>query len=65
MAETVDLNAYFQVVVPAAQKRYVSGQRFLFKKLFTPSPLQALKVRNKNFRTPCILVYIAYTVYNE
>ena len=47
------LNAYFELV-PAARKRYVSGQAFLFKKLFTLSPLQALELCNRNFRTPCI-----------
>ena len=38
-----DLNVYFELVVPAARKQYVSGQGFLFKKLSTQSPLQALE----------------------
>ena len=36
-AEAGDLNAYFEVAVPVARKRYVSGQGFLFKKLSTQS----------------------------
>ena len=52
--EAGDLNAYFEIVVPAARKRYVSEQGFLFKKLSTQSPLQILEVCNRNFRTPCI-----------
>ena len=30
---------------------------FLFKKLYTQSPLQALEVCNRNFRTPCIVFF--------
>ena len=44
MAEAGDLNAYFELLVPAEGKRYVSGQGLLFKKLSTQSPLQALEV---------------------
>ena len=46
-----DLNAYFELVVPAARKLYVSGQGFLFKNLSPQSALQALEVYNRNFQT--------------
>ena len=55
-AEAGDLNAYFELVVPAARKWYVSGEGFLLKKLSTQSPLQALEVCNRNFRKPCIVL---------
>ena len=57
-AEAGDLNAYFELFVPAARKRYVYGQGFLFKKLSTQSPLQALEVSNRDIRTPCIIMYM-------
>ena len=50
-AEAGYLNAYFELVVPAARKWYVSGQGLLFKMLSTQSLLQALGVYNRNFRT--------------
>ena len=53
-AEAGDLNAYFEVV-PAAGKRYVSGQGFLFKRSSTQSSLQALEVSYGIFRAPSIL----------
>ena len=52
--EAGDLNAYFELLVPAARKRYVSGKGFLFRKLSTLSSLQTLEVCNRNFRTHCI-----------
>ena len=42
------------IFLTAARKRYVSRQGFLFKKLFTQSPLQAREVCNMNFRAFCI-----------
>ena len=48
-AEAGDLKAYFELVLPAARKRYVSRQGFLFKKLSTQSPLQPLGICNRMY----------------
>ena len=48
-AEAGDLNASFEFLVPAARKRYVSGQGFVLKKLSTQTPLQSLEACNRNF----------------
>ena len=40
--------------MPTTRKRHISGQGFLLKNWSTQSPLQALEVCNRNFRTFCV-----------
>ena len=49
-AKARDLNAYLELLVPAARKRFVSWQWILFKMVSTQSPIQNLRVYNRNFR---------------